>query len=176
MESWQTFEHASSRSKRRMGLVFGAEYDSLGETRKERHGTIQRPAMRFHRFAVAVLISSLTLLLNAQRRVPTDLSTVRGFNFQSAQTIGHAEFWHQYNPAVTERDLDFARRLQLNQVRVFVPYAAWEKNKVALRKNLLHFVRAAHECGIGVMPTMQFKFGEWKDRAAWADARNLVGP
>jgi hypothetical protein len=110
----------------------------------------------------------------AQRRVPKDLSGTRGFNYQSAETIGHVEFWLQYNPAVTKRDLDYAKRLQLNQVRVFVPYAAWEKDKVGLRKNLLDFVRAAHEHGIGVMPTMQYKFGEWRDKTAWPNSREFV--
>ena len=52
--------------------------------------------------------------------------------------------WAKYNPAVTERDLDYAKRLDLNQIRVFVPYAAWETDKEALKKNLQHFVRAAH--------------------------------
>ena len=130
--------------------------------------------MRTHRFAVAVLIATLALTMAAQRRVPNDLSGTRGFNYQSAETIGHVEFWLQYNPAVTERDLDYAKRLQLNQVRVFVPYAAWEKNKESLRKNLLHFVRSAHERGMGVMPTMQYKFGEWKDKAAWPNSREFV--
>ena len=130
--------------------------------------------MRFLHFATAVLISVLTVSMTAQRRVPKELSNVRGFNYQSAETIGHAEFWLQYNPAVTRRDLDYAKRLQLNQVRVFVPYAAWEKDKEGLRKNLLDFVRAAHERGIGVMPTMQYKFGEWKSRTAWPDARDFV--
>jgi hypothetical protein len=127
--------------------------------------------MRIHRFAVAVLIFTLTLPMAAQRRLPKNLSSVRGFNYQSAETIGHAEFWLKYDPAVTERDLDYARRLQLNQVRVFIPYSAWAKNKEALGKNLLHFVRAAHRRGIGVMPTLQYKFGEWKDKAAWPNAR-----
>jgi hypothetical protein len=130
--------------------------------------------MRIHTCAIAVLIVILVLPVAAQRRVPKNLSGVRGFNYQSAETIGHAEFWLQYNPAVTKRDLDYAKRLQLNQVRVFVPYAAWEKNPEALRKNLLDFVRAAHARGIGVMPTMQYKFGEWKDKAAWPNARPFV--
>jgi len=130
--------------------------------------------MRTHYFAVGFLIFVISTSLAAQRRIPKDLSGVRGFNYQSAETIGHVEFWLQYNPAVTERDLDYAKRLQLNQVRVFVPYAAWERNKEGLRKNLLHFVRAAHERGMGVMPTMQYKYGEWKDRAAWANARPFV--
>jgi hypothetical protein len=127
-----------------------------------------------HNCAIAVLIATLVMPMAAQRRAAKDLSGVRGFNYQSAETIGHAENWLQYNPAVTERDLDYAKRLQLNQVRVFVPYAAWERNKEALRKNLLHFVRAAHERGIGVMPTMQYRFDEWKDKAAWANAREFV--
>lgn len=131
--------------------------------------------MRIHNLAIAVIVVILALPVAAQRRVPKDLSGVRGFNYQSAETIGHAEFWLQYNPAVTERDLDYAKRLQLNQVRVFIPYAAWEKDKEGLRKNLLHFVRAAHARGMGVMPTMQYKFGEWKDKAAWPKARPFVG-
>ena len=90
--------------------------------------------MRTHLCAIALLIAAATLPMTAQRRVPKDLSGVRGFNYQSAETIGHAEFWLQYNPSVTERDLDYAARLQLNQVRVFIPYAAWERNKEGLRK------------------------------------------
>jgi hypothetical protein len=121
-----------------------------------------------------MLIATFALPIAGQRRVPKDLSGVRGFNYQSAESNGHAEFWLQYNPAVTERDLDNAVRLQLNQVRVFVPYAAWERNKEALRKNLLHFVRAAHDRGIGVMPTMQYKFGEWRDKAEWPNSREFV--
>ncbi len=127
--------------------------------------------MRTHNCAMALLIFTLAIPLHAQRRVPKDLSSVRGFNYQSAESIGHAEHWLQYDPVVTERDLDYAKRLQLNQVRVFVPYAAWERDKQALRKNLLHFVRAAHQRNIGVMPTMQYKFEEWKDRAAWSKGR-----
>ena len=47
--------------------------------------------MRFHLFAIAALVSTLTLPMAAQRRVPKDLSSARGFNYQSAETIGHAE-------------------------------------------------------------------------------------
>jgi hypothetical protein len=130
--------------------------------------------MRIHNCAIAVIVVILALPAVAQRRVPKDLSGVRGFNYQSAETIGHAEFWLQYSPTVTRRDLDYAKRLQLNQVRVFVPYAAWERNPEVLRKNLLDFVRAAHARDIGVMPTMQYKFGEWKDKAAWPNARPFV--
>jgi hypothetical protein len=110
----------------------------------------------------------------AQRRVPKDLSGVRGFNYQSAPTTGHAEHWLQYNPAETERDLDYARRLQLNQMRVFIPYSAWAQNKEAFRKNLLHLVRAAHARGIGVMPTLQYAPGISADKNRWPESREYV--
>jgi Endo-beta-mannanase len=130
--------------------------------------------MRTRYLAVAILVASIVLPVAAQRRVPKDLSSVRGFNYQAAEVAGHADMWAQYNPAVTERDLDYAKRLQLNQIRVFVPYAAWEHDKDALKRDLQHFVRAAHARGMGVMPTMQYKFGEEGDKTKWENARPFV--
>jgi len=128
--------------------------------------------MRNHACAFVLLICTLALPTVAQRRVPEDLSGVRGFNYEPAEVKG--QLWVQYDPAVTERDFDYAKRLQLNQARVFVRYDDWGKHRQALRKNLLHLVRAAHERGIGIMPTMQYKSGEWKDKAAWPNSREFV--
>jgi hypothetical protein len=130
--------------------------------------------MKAHHFAIAILVASIALPMAAQRRVPKDLSGVRGFNYQSAESAGHPEMWAKYNPAVIERDLDYAKRLNLNQIRVFVPYAAWEKDKDALKTNLQHFVRAAHARGMGVMPTMMYRFGEFRDKSKWENARPFV--
>jgi len=123
-------------------------------------------------FMALVLLAGVSA--SAQRRVPKDLSGVRGFNYQSAPTTGHAEHWLQYSAAETERDFDFARRLQLNQARVFVPYTAWAKDKEAFRKNLLHLVRAAHQRGIGVMPTLQYAFGVSMNKDRWPESREYV--
>ena len=102
-----------------------------------------------------------------ERNIPKDLSKVRGFNYESAPTIGHAEHWLAYDPAETERDMDYARRLNLNQVRVLLSYTAYDRDRPAFRKNLLHFVRACYQRGIGVMPTLQYP-GAWsQDRASW---------
>jgi hypothetical protein len=128
--------------------------------------------MRKHIYAFIVLIWPLVLPAVAQRRVPKDLSGVRGFNYEPGENMG--QLWVRYDPAVTERDFNYAKRLQLNQARVFVPYDAWEKDKVALRKDLVHLMRAAHERGIGVMPTIQYKADEWKDKAAWPNSREFV--
>jgi hypothetical protein len=96
----------------------------------------------------------LALSAVSARNIPKDLSTVRGFNYSAASTRGHTNHWLQYNAAETERDLNYAHHLNLNQVRVFITYDAWTADKDVFRKNLLHFVRAAHERGIGVMPVI----------------------
>jgi hypothetical protein len=121
--------------------------------------------------AAALLVASPAL---AQRRVPKDLSGVRGFNYMSAPTTGHTEHWLHYSAAETERDLDFAKRLQLNQMRVFTPYAAWAQDKDAFRKNIVHLVRAAHARGIGVMPTLQYAPGVTNDKNRWPESREFV--
>lgn len=130
--------------------------------------------MRIHTYSIVLLIAALAVPAAAQRRIPKDLSGVRGFNYEPVEARGYLDQWLKYDPAVTERDFDYAKRLQLNQVRVWVSYRAWEKDKETLRKNLLHFVRAAHERGIGVMPTIAYKFGEWRDKSAWPNSREFV--
>jgi hypothetical protein len=105
--------------------------------------------------SIALLFSiAFSILANgpgAERRVPKDLSGVRGCNYVASHATGHPDHWLRYDPAETEREMDFAVRLKLNQVRVFVPYAPYAADKEALRKNLLHFVRACRQRGIGVM-------------------------
>jgi len=162
-----------------LGLARHARQQRRKEGAVSRNGTCHkctRGSMRtyFYEIAMLIVILALALPVSAQRRIPKDLSNVRGFNYESAESNGETEHWLQYNPAVAERDLDYAKRLQLNQVRVFVTSAAWERNKEAFRKNLLHFVRAAYERGIGVMPTLQYESDEWKDKAAWPNSRDFV--
>ncbi len=123
-------------------------------------------------FTAAILVVGSPV--SAQRRVPKDLSGVRGFNYQSAPTTGHLDHWLKYSAAETERDFDFAKRLQLNQCRVFIPETAWLKDKETFRKNLLHLLRAAHQRGIGVMPTLQYAPGNSMDKNRWAESKAYV--
>ena len=96
----------------------------------------------------------------AGRNVPKDLSNVRGFNYAPASALWHTPkgrvghyqtMWLNYNPAETEFDLDLAKRVNLNHVRVMMSYVAWATDKAAFAKNVLHFVRACHKRDIGVM-------------------------
>ena len=88
-----------------------------------------------------------------------DFSNIRGFNYTPAGVASprhHIDTWMKYDTAVTEFDLDLAKSLNLNQVRIFVPYQVYTESadKEALKTKLRHFVRACDERGIGVMPVV----------------------
>jgi hypothetical protein len=78
----------------------------------------------------------------AQSLAPSaDLTSVRGFNYTPSrdETIGsggHAALWLKYDGAQVERDLTNARRLNLNQVRVFVAYSAWKVDPELFNRKL----------------------------------------
>jgi len=118
---------------------------------------------------------------NAPRVIP-DISKIHGFNYESAPTIGHNEMWLQYSPAETARDMGYAQRLNLNQVRVFLGYTAYLTDKAAFRKNLINFIRVCHDHGIGVMVALQYP-REWAaNTTLWpqadayaADLVNTIG-
>jgi hypothetical protein len=104
---------------------------------------------------LAVLsVASLFAVAASAAAVPKDLSKVRGANYRSARAKDTTDHWLHYDPAETERDLDYALRLNLNQLRVFISYEAWEADKPAFRRNLTHLLQSAHKRGLGVMPVV----------------------
>jgi hypothetical protein len=93
---------------------------------------------------------------------PRDPSLIRGFNYTPAGVASprhHVDTWVNYDSAAIEFDLDLAKSLNLNQVRVFVPYTVYIEDSVALPSKLKHFVRECHKRNIGVMPVLQA--GPW---------------
>jgi hypothetical protein len=117
-------------------------------------------------FVLALILSGFTETQSKKTKSggsgPIDLSEIRGFNYTPANVVAprhHIDTWVKYDKAVIEHDLDLARRLNLNQVRVFVPYQVYLEDKEALPGKLRHFVRACYERGIGVMPVVGS--GEW---------------
>jgi len=92
-----------------------------------------------------------------------DPSLIRGFNYTPANVKAprhHIDCWVKYDSATIEFDLDLAKSLNLNQVRVFVPYRVYTEDKEALPAKLRHFVRECHKRGMGVMPVVGS--GSWR--------------
>ncbi|HEY5232469.1 MAG TPA: hypothetical protein VIK35_02900 [Verrucomicrobiae bacterium] len=91
---------------------------------------------------------------NATKLTPADLSTIRGANYRAAGAVNTTDYWLHYDPAETERDLTYADRLKLNQLRVFVNYTSWQTNNAAFKKNLVDLARAANRHHIGLLITV----------------------
>ena len=88
--------------------------------------------------------------------LPLDYSAIRGANYCAAGGH-HLAHWLNYDPKETARDLDYAKKININQVRVFLSYAAYLTNKAAFRKNLVDLARACQARGIGLMPVVTSK-------------------
>ncbi|MGA2554925.1 MAG: hypothetical protein ABSG04_01445, partial [Verrucomicrobiota bacterium] len=85
---------------------------------------------------------------------PKDLSPIRGANYRGTGAADTTDYWRHYNASETERDLTYADRLKLNQLRVFVNYSSWAADKPAFRRNLVDLARACHRRHIGLMITV----------------------
>jgi hypothetical protein len=101
--------------------------------------------------SLCLLISTILATTAVAANVPKDLSQIRGANYRAPGAKDTTDYWLHYNPTETERDLEYARRLSLNQLRVFISYDAWTADKAAFRRNLVHLLRASHQRGLGVM-------------------------
>lgn len=82
------------------------------------------------------------------------LSNVRGAVYLPYRVFNHYQMWDRYAPAEIERDLTFASNLGLNSLRVFASYAVWRENPAAFRDRFDHFIGAAADRGIAVLPML----------------------
>jgi len=107
---------------------------------------------------------------------PRDPSLIRGFNYTPANGVSprhHIGWWIKYDTSTIAFDLNLAKSLNLNQVRVFVPYALYAEDKEALPAKLRHFLRECYRRGIGVMPVVGS--GPWmKDTSLRSQGRAWV--
>ncbi|HEY5041907.1 MAG TPA: cellulase family glycosylhydrolase [Verrucomicrobiae bacterium] len=99
-----------------------------------------------------------------------DFSAIRGANYCVAGG-SHLEHWLNYDPKETARDLDYAKRININQIRVFLSYAAYTTNKEAFRKNLVDLARACQARGIGLMPVVSYKSEMFHESASYPLSR-----
>jgi hypothetical protein len=87
-----------------------------------------------------------------------DASLIRGFNYTPSNIAAprhHLDCWVKYDLATVQFELDLAKGLDLNQVRVFVPYQAYTEDSAALPAKFRYFVRACNARNIGFMPVLQ---------------------
>jgi hypothetical protein len=108
--------------------------------------------------------------LSATNVLTPDYSAIRGANYCTAGGH-HLEHWLNYDPKENERDLDYAKKSNINQVRVFLSYSAYLTNKEAFRQNLTHLARACQARGIGLMPVVSYKAEMFNEAAPYPLSR-----
>lgn len=108
--------------------------------------------------------------LSATNVLTPDYSAIRGANYCTAGGH-HLEHWLNYDPKENERDLDYAKKININQVRVFLSYSAYLTNKEAFRQNLTHLARACQARGIGLMPVVSYKAEMFNEAAPYPLSR-----
>jgi hypothetical protein len=102
-------------------------------------------------FALALLAANTSAQSAHSATVPIDLSAVRGFNFTPVSADAHEAFWLTYPAEEIDRDFGYAQQLNLNQVRTFVRFDAWDQDSKTFDESLNRFMDAAQRHHLGVM-------------------------
>ena len=112
-------------------------------------------------FACILFITGCTQIKNKPDKFDftgaKDPSLIRGFNYTPANVASprhHVDTWVKFDTATIKFDLDLAKKLNLNQVRIFVPYAVYNEDKENLPAKLKLFIHECDKRGIGVMPVV----------------------
>lgn len=99
---------------------------------------------------VALLALFCLLPVTARAAVPRDLSGVRGFNYTPA-SVDDEQLFFQYDDAEVNRDLGYAQSIGLNQIRTFVRYNEYVKDKAKFRNSFVKFMAAAKRHHMQIM-------------------------
>src|SRR6056297_2146912 len=87
----------------------------------------------------------------AEAAATYDPVDVRGALYVPARAWNTFQLWHDYDPAIIERDLDYADAVNLNAIRTWVSYEQWLADPAALERAVDHFLAAAADRGMRVL-------------------------
>ena len=91
----------------------------------------------------------------------TEPIDVRGAMYLPARAFTFYQMWADYDPDVVERDLDYARRVNLNAIRTWACYEFWNREPRTHERRVDHLLRAAEERGISVLLSLFEGNGVW---------------
>ncbi len=87
-----------------------------------------------------------------------DYSTLRGFNYTQSDAWNDYDFWSHYKHDIIERDMGYARRLQLNSARIFLPYRNYAEDPTGFLANVKDFIQTAWRYGVSTNPIIFLGF------------------
>jgi hypothetical protein len=83
-----------------------------------------------------------------------DYAWLQGFNYVPSYARNDIEFWRDYDPAVIEREMGYAKRLGLNCVRPFLAWVVYRNDGEKFIRSIKHFVQTAYRNGICTIPVV----------------------
>jgi len=83
--------------------------------------------------------------------VGDDFSWVRGANYVASYALNDVAMWKDYDPNAIDRELEFASRLRINSVRVFLQYLVYELDREKFLRNYEDFLTRCAAHGIRPM-------------------------
>ena len=83
------------------------------------------------------------------------LGPIKGVNFVPSYCYGYIEIWHHYREDYILRELDYAVRIGINSMRIFVLCAQWQTHRDIVYANLDRFLDACKARGISIMLCLQ---------------------
>nr|WP_139246742.1 twin-arginine translocation signal domain-containing protein [Halogranum amylolyticum] len=81
----------------------------------------------------------------------TDVVDVRGAIYIPSRAYNIYQMWQYYEPEIIERDLTYATQVNLNAIRTWVSYEAWQRDPDAHEQALDHFLQAADDRDLSVL-------------------------
>jgi hypothetical protein len=99
--------------------------------------------MRMYLAGLAVLVCAATVSLARAEKPLSDYGFVRGVNYGM-----------QGDQATIERDLGYAKRVNLNSTRIWLNYKAYQKDPQGYIDRLRNYIRTSHRLGFTTMPIL----------------------
>ena len=97
-------------------------------------------------------------------------NTLRGAVYIPIRAYNAPQFWRDYCPLETRRDLGYAKQIRLNALRVWTSYKFWRVDPEAFEKNFDDFLDACEEAGMGAYPSLFENCGvPPTERATWGN-------
>ena len=76
-----------------------------------------------------------------------------GANFTPSTAINQIEFWQEatYDPETIDRELDYARDIGFNSMRVYLHYLVWARNPEKMKERMDDFLTISQRHGMKIM-------------------------
>lgn len=84
---------------------------------------------------------------------------IRGAIYLPSKPYNAYQMWKEYDPEVIERDLQYARKINMNALRIWFSYEYWLEDKEMIEKSYEHFLKTASANGLRVLPALFEKVG-----------------